>query len=240
MVGRSATCSSTPTKLPVELRRGRSRGRLQISLARRSSRTSTRSLPSSADSSLLAPGRVPPSNLGLADSFTQRLGTADPRLGGYRADRRPVRGVLRLQLGDHPDRPLPQLRRIARSTPHDSIFLSQHGASGNSGALQLGACPARSAWGAPCWSVAALNLTTSSAGTRLRSFTSMPCALAHSRAAEAPITARPGVDPLAIVTTAWLRLPKRPGGLVQVAHALQQDLPGGPLPRRAVAGENLR
>jgi hypothetical protein len=31
------------------------------------------------------------------------------------------------------------------------------------------------------WSVAALNLTTSSAGTRPRSFTSMPCALAHSR-----------------------------------------------------------
>jgi hypothetical protein len=29
--------------------------------------------------------------------------------------------------------------------------------------------------------VAALNLTTSSAGTRPRSFTSMPCALAHSR-----------------------------------------------------------
>ena len=28
---------------------------------------------------------------------------------------------------------------------------------------------------------AALNLTTSSAGTRPRSFTSMPCALAHSR-----------------------------------------------------------
>ena len=29
--------------------------------------------------------------------------------------------------------------------------------------------------------IAALNLTTSSAGTRPRSFTSMPCALAHSR-----------------------------------------------------------
>jgi hypothetical protein len=31
------------------------------------------------------------------------------------------------------------------------------------------------------WPVAALNLTTTSAGTRPRSFTSMPCALAHSR-----------------------------------------------------------
>jgi hypothetical protein len=31
------------------------------------------------------------------------------------------------------------------------------------------------------WLVAALNLRTSSAGTRPRSFTSMPCALAHSR-----------------------------------------------------------
>src|ERR1700685_1832087 len=32
-----------------------------------------------------------------------------------------------------------------------------------------------------CWPVADLNLTTSSAGIRPRSFTSMPCALAHSR-----------------------------------------------------------
>jgi hypothetical protein len=34
---------------------------------------------------------------------------------------------------------------------------------------------------APYWLVAALNLATSSAGTRPRSVTSMPCALAHSR-----------------------------------------------------------
>jgi hypothetical protein len=33
----------------------------------------------------------------------------------------------------------------------------------------------------PYCAVAALNLATSSAGTRPRSFTSMPCALAHSR-----------------------------------------------------------
>ena len=47
--------------------------------------------------------------------------------------------------------------------------------SKNAIAMTSGACCA------PYWLVAALNLTTSSAGTRPRSFTSMPCALAHSR-----------------------------------------------------------
>lgn len=46
-------------------------------------------------------------------------------------------------------------------------------------ALQPG--QAREAYPGIRFAVAALNLTTNSAGTRPRSFTSMPCALAHSR-----------------------------------------------------------
>ena len=47
--------------------------------------------------------------------------------------------------------------------------------------------------GSRYWPVAALNLTTSSAGTRPRSFTSMPCALAHSRTS---VVFKPFADPL--------------------------------------------
>ena len=62
----------------------------------------------------------------MADPIAQRLGSANASLSAT-ADRGPVRGVLRPHLGDHPDRPLTQLRRIARSTSRDSIFLSQDG-----------------------------------------------------------------------------------------------------------------
>ena len=41
------------------------------------------------------------------------------------------------------------------------------------------------------WPVAALNFTISSAGTRPRSFTSMPCALAHSRTSVARVSHPP-------------------------------------------------
>jgi hypothetical protein len=75
-------------------------------------------------------------DFGLADPLAQCLRAADAQLRGYGADRRPVRRVVRPHLGDHPDRPLTQLRRIARSTSHDSIFLSQDGASGNPGTVQ--------------------------------------------------------------------------------------------------------
>jgi hypothetical protein len=79
----------------------------------------------------------PAVHLSLPDPLAQRLGTADPQLGGHRLDRRSVRGVLRPHLGDHPDRPLTQLRRIAHPTSHDSIFLSQDGASRNPGTIHL-------------------------------------------------------------------------------------------------------
>jgi hypothetical protein len=46
--------------------------------------------------------------------------------------------------------------------------------------------------GGSYWPVAALNLTTRSAGTRPRSFTSMPCSLAHSRTS---VVLRPLADP---------------------------------------------
>jgi len=42
------------------------------------------------------------------------------------------------------------------------------------------------------------------------------------------------------VATAWLQLPKRPGAWFRSPMALQRDLPGGPLPRRVVAVEDLR
>src|SRR5215831_9596404 len=81
----------------------------------------------------------------MADPLAQGLRSADAQLLRHRADRWPVRGVLRPHLGDHPDRTLTQLRRVvARSTSHGSIFLSRSGASGNSGAVQtapgLGDC----------------------------------------------------------------------------------------------------
>jgi hypothetical protein len=60
------------------------------------------------------------------------------------------------------------------------------------------------------WPVAALNLTTSSAGTRPRSFTSMPCALAHSRTS---VVSSPLADPRR--RPRWLR-------------RLQSDPPGRP------------
>jgi hypothetical protein len=68
-----------------------------------------------------------------------RRATLPLRLSGQ-PDRRPVRGVLRPHLGDHPDRTLTQFRRVvARSTSHGAIFLSRSGAPGNAGggAVQL-------------------------------------------------------------------------------------------------------
>src|SRR6266487_2966426 len=51
-------------------------------------------------------------HLSLADPLTQRLRRPDAQLLRHRADRRPVRGILRPHLGDHPDRALTQLWRI--------------------------------------------------------------------------------------------------------------------------------
>ena len=72
---------------------------------------------------------------GLADALAQRLGRSDPELGRDRLDRRPVRRVLQPDLGHHEHSALMQLRQIAPHTSHGSIFLSQDGASGNSGAI---------------------------------------------------------------------------------------------------------
>ena len=48
-----------------------------------------------------------------------------------------ARRILRPDLGDHPDSPLAQLRpAVASSTSHDAVFLSQDGASRNSGWFQ--------------------------------------------------------------------------------------------------------
>ena len=87
--------------------------KVQRSFARRSSRTSARSFRSSADSSLVTPGRAPAS---VSDRRTlpQRLATADSQLLRYRANRGPLRRVIRPDLGDHLDRTLPQLRGVIR------------------------------------------------------------------------------------------------------------------------------
>jgi len=74
---------------------------------------------------------------GSPDPLAQGFRGPDAQLLGDGADRRPIRGILRPHLGDHPDRALTQLRRIVRcSTSYGSIFLSRDGASGNSGAVQ--------------------------------------------------------------------------------------------------------
>ena len=84
----------------------------RISFARRSSAFSRLSRLISADSSVVVPGRGAAVDLGLADPLAHRLGGADPELLRDRADRRPLRRVVRRHLGDHPHRPLTQLRRV--------------------------------------------------------------------------------------------------------------------------------
>ena len=51
-------------------------------------------------------------NLGLAHPLAHRLCAADPQQPRDFADRRPLRLVLITDLGDHPHRPLTQLRRV--------------------------------------------------------------------------------------------------------------------------------
>src|SRR5579875_1589337 len=55
----------------------------------------------------------------LADPLAQRLRAADAEPLRYRHDRRPVRRILRPHLGDHPDSPLTQLRRVVASSTRD-------------------------------------------------------------------------------------------------------------------------
>src|ERR1700751_5389385 len=62
---------------------------------------------------------------------------------------------------------------------------------------------------------AALNLTISSAGTRPRSFTSMPCALAHSRTS---VVFRPSADALRPPRAGRRQPPPAPPGRQPVAR----------------------
>ena len=75
-------------------------------------------------------------HLGLAHPAAQRLRRSDTQLGGDRLDRGPLRALAGSYLGDHPDRTLPQLRRIFRSShAQDPIAFSTDGASGHAGGL---------------------------------------------------------------------------------------------------------
>lgn len=58
------------------------------------------------------PGTGTGINLGPAHPFPHGLGRPDPQQTGDLTHRRPLRLVLIADLGDHPYRPFPQLRRI--------------------------------------------------------------------------------------------------------------------------------
>ena len=90
----------------------------KIALARFSSAFSRLNRFSSADSSVVIPGRRAAIDLGLAHPLAHRLRRPDPQQPRDLAHRRPLRLVLATDLGDHPDRPLTQLRRVPpRRTP---------------------------------------------------------------------------------------------------------------------------
>ena len=73
--------------------------------------------------------------LGLANPAPQRLRRAAD-LGGDRADRSPLRGVLALVLKNHSDRALANLRRIGWCLLRHGSILSRVGASDKPGAVQ--------------------------------------------------------------------------------------------------------
>src|SRR5947209_16100636 len=88
---------------------------------------------------ILAAHPDPPAgiNLGVAYPATQRLSCPNTQLDGYGLDRRPLRAIARSYLGDHPDRTLPQLRRIFQSShAQDPIAFSTDAASGHAGGIQ--------------------------------------------------------------------------------------------------------
>src|SRR5262245_37037766 len=99
----------TSTAVAVELRREENRRRLEDLIG--PAQLSVLPL-QPLDLGILLAGDTRPApgiHLGLADPLAQRLRRADAQLLGHRADRRPVRGILRPHLGDHPDRTLTQL-----------------------------------------------------------------------------------------------------------------------------------
>ena len=50
----------------------------------------------------------------LLHRYSGAYASIHPQPAGHRADRRPVRRVIRPDLGNHPDRALTQLRRVVR------------------------------------------------------------------------------------------------------------------------------
>ena len=93
----------------------------RMALARLSSVFSRRSCLSSADSSEVTPARSP-SSTGLTHPLPDRLSGTDTKQLRHLPHRGPLRLVLLADLGDHPHRPLTQLRRVPpRPVPaHDS------------------------------------------------------------------------------------------------------------------------
>ena len=109
----------------------------KIPLARLSSAFSRLSLFSSADSSLVVPGRAPASTSAWRHPLAHRLGRADPEQLGDLTHRRPLRLVLIADLSDHPHRPLTQLRRVPlRRTTCMTPTFPRTGVSGHAGAVQ--------------------------------------------------------------------------------------------------------
>ena len=95
---------------------------LRMSLARFSSAFSFFSRFSSADSSLVVPGRAPASIWSCRTHLRSVSVVPMPSFGGDRLHRGPLGVVLRPHLGDHADRTIAQLKRVLGRTCHDSIL----------------------------------------------------------------------------------------------------------------------
>ena len=107
----------------------------RISFARRSSTFSRSNCLDRARSSVVSPGRRPPSRSPCRTQL-RSVSAEHPIFFGDRGDRRPLRRVVLGVLEHHPHRSLPHLRGKPAWSRHDPI-LSRNGASGKPGAVQM-------------------------------------------------------------------------------------------------------
>jgi hypothetical protein len=77
-------------------------------------------------------------DLGLAHPFAHPFGRTHAKQAGDLTHRHPLRLMLIADLGDHPHRPLTQLRRIPpRGNSRQDSIIPNNGVSGHPGAVQL-------------------------------------------------------------------------------------------------------
>ena len=123
---RWSACSRMNSTISGRAGRARPRRKPRPPSGSRSRGAARRSLVSaactSADSSLVTPGRAPSSTSARRTHLRTVSGGAHPEQLRHLRHRRPVRVVIGTDLGEHPHRPLLQLRRVppGRVSRHDS------------------------------------------------------------------------------------------------------------------------